>query len=155
MEKEEITSQTCSPDGSFSKTEIAEIDSKKLWRKVDMKLLPILTVMYLFSFMDRGMFCDLESLSCVTDLFCVANIGRHLYLFFLITDATCHLSGNARLQGLETELKMRGSQFNLALVSVSSPRPFSASLTHSAFQDGFLYCKLVLFPIHRLSYEKA
>ncbi|KAH6915672.1 MFS nicotinic acid transporter Tna1 [Coprinopsis sp. MPI-PUGE-AT-0042] len=80
MEKEEI-SQTRSPDGSFSKTELVEIDSKKLWRKVDMKLLPILTVMYLFSFMDR------------------ANIG------------------NARLQGLETELKMRGNQFNLALTA--------------------------------------
>lgn len=27
---------------------------KKLWRKVDMRILPILTLMYLCSFMDRG-----------------------------------------------------------------------------------------------------
>ena len=27
---------------------------KKLWRKVDMRILPILTIMYLCSFMDRG-----------------------------------------------------------------------------------------------------
>lgn len=27
---------------------------KKLWRKVDMRILPILTTMYLCSFMDRG-----------------------------------------------------------------------------------------------------
>ncbi|TFK21842.1 MFS general substrate transporter [Coprinopsis marcescibilis] len=68
-----------SPHASFSKT-LGDIDSKKLWRKVDLKLLPILTIMYLFSFMDRG---------------------SHL--------------GNARLQGLESELNMTGSQYNLAL----------------------------------------
>lgn len=27
---------------------------KKLWHKIDMRILPILTLMYLFSFMDRG-----------------------------------------------------------------------------------------------------
>lgn len=27
---------------------------KRLWRKVDLRLLPILSVMYLLSFMDRG-----------------------------------------------------------------------------------------------------
>lgn len=27
---------------------------KKLWRKIDMRILPILTLMYLCSFMDRG-----------------------------------------------------------------------------------------------------
>lgn len=27
---------------------------KKLWREVDLKLMPILTLMYLFSFLDRG-----------------------------------------------------------------------------------------------------
>jgi len=29
-------------------------DEKRLWRKVDLRLMPILSVMYLFSFMDRG-----------------------------------------------------------------------------------------------------
>jgi hypothetical protein len=27
---------------------------RKLWRRIDLRLLPIITVMYLFSFMDRG-----------------------------------------------------------------------------------------------------
>jgi hypothetical protein len=27
---------------------------KKLWRKVDLRLMPILSLMYLFSFLDRG-----------------------------------------------------------------------------------------------------
>ena len=29
-------------------------EEKKLWRKIDMKLMPILTLMYLCSFLDRG-----------------------------------------------------------------------------------------------------
>lgn len=29
-------------------------DEKRLWRKVDLRLMPILSAMYLFSFMDRG-----------------------------------------------------------------------------------------------------
>lgn len=29
-------------------------DERRLWRKVDLRLMPILSVMYLLSFMDRG-----------------------------------------------------------------------------------------------------
>lgn len=90
MEREEI-SQTCSPDGSFAKTEIAEIDSKKLWRKVDMKLLPILTVMYLFSFMDRGMFRTLSLFQYMAEFRNKANIGMHRQSFLLITDVMHNL----------------------------------------------------------------
>ncbi|KAF4594385.1 hypothetical protein EYR40_009189 [Pleurotus pulmonarius] len=52
---------------------------KKLWRKIDARLMPILCLMYLFSFLDRG------------------NIG------------------NARLQGLTTQLGLVGNQYNIAL----------------------------------------
>ncbi|KAI0294708.1 MFS general substrate transporter [Multifurca ochricompacta] len=50
-----------------------------LYRKVDIRLMPILAVMYLFSFLDRG------------------NIG------------------NAKLQGLVTELHLTGNKYNIAL----------------------------------------
>ena len=33
---------------------LSEAEEKKLWRKVDLRLLPILTLLYLMSFMDRG-----------------------------------------------------------------------------------------------------
>ncbi|KAI6041664.1 putative pantothenate transporter [Pisolithus marmoratus] len=52
---------------------------RKLWRKIDVRLLPMISFMYLFSFMDRG------------------NIG------------------NAKLEGLVTQLHLTGSQFNTAL----------------------------------------
>ncbi|KIK95819.1 hypothetical protein PAXRUDRAFT_826631 [Paxillus rubicundulus Ve08.2h10] len=52
---------------------------RKLWRRIDLRLLPIITVMYLFSFMDRG------------------NIG------------------NAKLDGLVTQLDLTGNKFNIAL----------------------------------------
>ncbi|PIL28563.1 MFS general substrate transporter [Ganoderma sinense ZZ0214-1] len=54
-------------------------EEARLWRKVDRHIMPILTMMYLFSFVDRG------------------NIG------------------NAKLQGLVTQLDLTGSRYNAAL----------------------------------------
>jgi len=34
--------------------QLSEAEEKKLWRKVDLRLLPILTLLYLVSFMDKG-----------------------------------------------------------------------------------------------------
>ncbi|KAH9835015.1 MFS general substrate transporter [Rhodofomes roseus] len=58
---------------------------RKLWRKVDLRILPILTIMYLCSFMDRG------------------NIG------------------NAKLQGLTTQLNLTGHKYNIALTMYFIP----------------------------------
>ncbi|KAK7685745.1 hypothetical protein QCA50_011091 [Cerrena zonata] len=60
-------------------------EEKKLWRKIDMRLMPILTLMYLFSFLDRG------------------NIG------------------NAKLQGLVTQLDLTGNKYNIALTMYFVP----------------------------------
>ncbi|KIJ16563.1 hypothetical protein PAXINDRAFT_75726 [Paxillus involutus ATCC 200175] len=54
---------------------------RKLWRRIDLRLLPIITVMYLFSFMDRGVV----------------------------------ILGNAKLDGLVTQLHLTGNKFNIAL----------------------------------------
>ncbi|KAJ7739082.1 MFS general substrate transporter [Mycena maculata] len=60
-------------------------EERKLWRKIDLRLMPILSLMYLLSFLDRG------------------NIG------------------NARLQGLETQLNLVGNEFNIALTMYFVP----------------------------------
>ncbi|KAJ7282872.1 MFS general substrate transporter [Mycena rebaudengoi] len=57
----------------------------KLWRKIDTRLMPILSLMYLLSFLDRG------------------NIG------------------NARLQGLQTQLDLTGNKYNIALTMYFIP----------------------------------
>ncbi|KAI8996646.1 MFS general substrate transporter [Trametes punicea] len=54
-------------------------EERRLWRKIDMRLIPIATVLYLVSYLDRG------------------NIG------------------NAKLQGLLTQLDMNGARYNIAL----------------------------------------
>ncbi|KII95429.1 hypothetical protein PLICRDRAFT_98827 [Plicaturopsis crispa FD-325 SS-3] len=59
--------------------ELTEAQEKKLWRKVDLRLMPILSLMYLMSFLDRG---------------------------------------NAKLQGLTTQLDLTGNKYNIALVSI-------------------------------------
>ncbi|TFK86776.1 MFS general substrate transporter [Polyporus arcularius HHB13444] len=60
-------------------------EEKRLWRKIDMRLMPILTLMYLCSFLDRG------------------NIG------------------NAKLQGLTTQLNLTGDKYNIALTMYFIP----------------------------------
>ncbi|KAF8626575.1 hypothetical protein AX15_004798 [Amanita polypyramis BW_CC] len=52
---------------------------RRLWRKIDLRLMPILSLMYLMSFLDRG------------------NIG------------------NAKLEGLVTQLDLTGNKYNIAL----------------------------------------
>ena len=41
-------------DGLPPPPQLSEVEEKKLWRKVDLRLLPILTLLYLLSFIDRG-----------------------------------------------------------------------------------------------------
>ncbi|KAF8328323.1 MFS general substrate transporter [Amanita rubescens] len=58
---------------------------RKLWRKIDRRLIPILSLMYLMSFLDRG------------------NIG------------------NAKLEGLTTQLHLTGNRYNIALTMYFIP----------------------------------
>ncbi|KIJ64854.1 hypothetical protein HYDPIDRAFT_132016 [Hydnomerulius pinastri MD-312] len=61
----------------------------RLWRRIDLRLMPIITLMYLLSFMDRG---------------CALNV----------------IAGNAKLDGLTTQLNLTGNKYNIALVTSSS-----------------------------------
>ncbi|KAJ8474827.1 hypothetical protein ONZ51_g6961 [Trametes cubensis] len=65
---------------------LTEEEERRIWRKVDMRLLPILTIMYLVGSVDRS------------------NIGYRLAV-----------EGNAKLQGLLTELELTGNKYNIAL----------------------------------------
>jgi len=58
---------------------------KAVWAKIDRRLMPILALLYLFSFLDRG------------------NIG------------------NAKLQGLTTQLDLTGNEYNIALTMYFIP----------------------------------
>ncbi|KAF7315948.1 MFS general substrate transporter [Mycena indigotica] len=60
-------------------------EERRIWRKVDLRLMPILSILYLFSFMDRG------------------NIG------------------NAKLDGLVTQLHLTGDKYNIALTMYFIP----------------------------------
>ncbi|KAI6140588.1 MFS general substrate transporter [Pisolithus tinctorius] len=61
-------------------------EESQLWRKVDLKLMPVIALMYLLCFMDRA---------------------PHSFL-----------PGNAKLDGLMTQLGLDGNQYNVALVSL-------------------------------------
>ncbi|KAJ3848511.1 hypothetical protein EV368DRAFT_86536 [Lentinula lateritia] len=77
---------------------LSEEDERKLWRKIDLRLMPILCVMYLMSFTDRG------------------NIGNcaHNVLDEQLT-SIC-VKGNVKPQPLTTQLNLRGNQSNITLM---------------------------------------
>lgn len=48
---------------------------KKLWRKIDLRLMPILSLMYLFSFLDRGESAIPLGLLVSNNICCSGNVG--------------------------------------------------------------------------------
>ncbi|KAH7921928.1 MFS general substrate transporter [Leucogyrophana mollusca] len=80
----EVYSDTAS-DANTPPVVLSEEEEKRLWRKVDLRILPILSLMYLLSFLDRG------------------NIG------------------NAKLEGLTTQLNLTGNKYNIALTMYYIP----------------------------------
>lgn len=62
--------------------------------KIDLYIVPTVALLYLFCFIDR------------------ANIGEHSLFLLQITALTIDV-GNARLAGLERDLKMTGYDYNM------------------------------------------
>lgn len=75
---------------------IDEEAEKKLIRKMDMYILPFVVLLYLFSFLDRGM---LPGYLVQT----TADMRRQVNI------------GNARLYGLEEDLGLVGDQYQIAV----------------------------------------
>ncbi|OJJ95074.1 hypothetical protein ASPACDRAFT_36930 [Aspergillus aculeatus ATCC 16872] len=74
-----VPSTTCRDTRQRQETEWDPVSEQRLLRKMDWHLMPVLTLLYLFCFLDRG------------------NIG------------------NARIEGMEEDLHLVGSQYNWAL----------------------------------------
>lgn len=53
QQKENVISDN-DPEGSFDQVDFSHIDGKKVLRKMDLRLIPMLAVLYLLSFLDRG-----------------------------------------------------------------------------------------------------
>ncbi|KAK1228308.1 hypothetical protein PQX77_008653 [Marasmius sp. AFHP31] len=77
----------------------------RMWRKIDLRLLPILGSMYCMSFLDRG-----ASVVLVSFDYCYSLRGGWKGNI-----------GNARLQGLEADLGLVGNQYNIALTMFFIP----------------------------------
>lgn len=58
--------EPCSQDLALRTTPIFTLqEERRLWRKVDMRLMPIMTIMYLCSFVDRGNIGTSQQTHCV------------------------------------------------------------------------------------------
>ena len=89
----------------------------KLWRKVDWHILPILTVGVgiLLRRSQRILIFDFTKATLVSvDPLIITSVHRGSVFY----------SGNAKLQGLTTQLDLTGNKYNIALVC--APSPFSS-----------------------------
>ncbi|KAJ5390513.1 uncharacterized protein N7496_001581 [Penicillium cataractarum] len=87
--------------GQAAHIELAPAEYKKLLRKIDYHVIPMLTILYLLSFLDRGTWCELNM---------IGNIG------------------NANVQGLSTSLGLVGNQYNWCLTIFFFPYSFTEPL---------------------------
>nr|GAT49245.1 predicted protein [Mycena chlorophos] len=120
---------TLPPPPTFSPEE-----ERRLWAKVDLRLMPILSIMYLFSFMDRGMSLPSplhKKLTRRRQHRCVSSVSN-----------VAHNSsdpGNAKLDGLTTQLNLTGNKYNIALVRlVLSSSPTLKSGIDDVFYRAYL-----------------
>jgi hypothetical protein len=91
----------------------------KLWRKIDLRLLPMVTLMYLLCFMDRGVCYTAQfSTPIISYLTCRQYWCERIWVYPQCS--TNVLIGNAKLDGLMTQLHLTGNKFNIALVSQAS-----------------------------------
>lgn len=99
--KEEIISPGAEEDAGNGSVSFASDPRRErvLLRKLDLHLIPLIMLLYLFSFLDRGMWFALSS---------AYNSVR----------AANHSSvniGNARLYGLEKDLGLKGNQYQVSV----------------------------------------
>jgi len=107
---------------------LTEAEERQLYKKIDLRLMPILCVMYLMSFLDRGKLRAASASSLARWLWkSVGNIGNSSRLLGVCRLLIDH-KGNARLQGLESQLNLVGNQYNIALVRTESCPCFDALL---------------------------
>jgi sugar phosphate permease len=77
ISEQQVSQKHHDPNWAGDGIDTSSVDAQKTLRKMDIRLIPMLAVLYLLSFLDRG------------------NIG------------------NAKIQGLQTDLKLTGQQYNL------------------------------------------
>ncbi|KAG6907011.1 hypothetical protein DXG01_010914 [Tephrocybe rancida] len=92
-----------------------EAEEKTLYRKLDARLMPILALLYLLSFIDRGEHASVSFCSKSQLTFSKATLAR-----------------NAKLQGLTTQLHLSGNQYNIALVRDTFLSEYASRFTANA-----------------------
>ncbi|KAI9571127.1 major facilitator superfamily domain-containing protein [Boletus coccyginus] len=83
-------------NGASDVVELSLGERARLLRKLDWHLLPLVSLLYLLSFLDR------------------ANIGKYYPIFLVGSCISYHLPGNARIAGMSTDLHLIGLRYNTA-----------------------------------------
>jgi hypothetical protein len=92
-----------SPEHDGSSVEIDMKKDKALIRKIDLHAIPFITLMYLFSFLDRG--SSARRVDSAEPI-----VGTDMSVGFFAVNI-----GNARLYGLEEDLGLDGDQFQISV----------------------------------------
>lgn len=98
VQLEQIHNGNLTPEEAGFLASFSDEQKKVVLRKVDWRLVPMLLVLYLISFIDR------------------ANIGvLTCWWLYRRLNAALTTPGNAKIEGLLPDLNMSGTQYNIAL----------------------------------------
>ncbi|KAI0356822.1 MFS general substrate transporter [Trametes cingulata] len=73
-------------------------EEARVWRKIDMRLLPVITVMYLMSFVDRGNIGNAKLQGLVTQLNLVENEYNIALTMYFVSYSVCTIPANLLLK---------------------------------------------------------
>ena len=90
---------------------------RRLWRKIDLQILPILSALYLCCYLDRGTVIIWPRHSVRTLMNFRRNNRYDLVLALGLSGMYRNPGeGNAKLEGMITQLNLTGNKYNVALV---------------------------------------
>ncbi|KAI0365415.1 MFS general substrate transporter [Pilatotrama ljubarskyi] len=73
-------------------------EEARIWRKIDMRLLPVITVMYLMSFVDRGNIGNAKLQGLITQLNLVENEYNVALTMYFVSYSVCTIPANLLLK---------------------------------------------------------
>ncbi|KDQ54303.1 hypothetical protein JAAARDRAFT_82837, partial [Jaapia argillacea MUCL 33604] len=97
---------------------LSEVDTKKLMRKIDLRILPILLVSYLLAFLDRVNISNAALFRLETDLRLTGIQFNTALVIFFVPYAVFEIPSNILLKRFKPHVWLSLSMFGFGLVSV-------------------------------------
>jgi len=155
--------QKCSYPGEPTPPQLTKEEEKRLWRKVDMRLMPILTIMYLFCFLDRGNIGNAKLQGLAVQLHLVGNEYNIALMMYFIPYCLFEFPANLALKKLRPSRWLPGITIASGVVMTMTGLVKSyqqlvgvricLGVAEAGLFPGIVYYLTLWYPRHMLQYR--